>query len=609
MSRITLGTNISSLFVQRQLANASSAASSSYERLSSGMRINRASDDPAGLSVADQLSVQARIAKQGIRNINDAISAVSIAEGALKELSTITQRQIELAQQAANGAYSISQRKALQNEMTALANEFNRIIGSTEYNGKNLFGLTSDSISVQAGVGAENSIAIQLASELNRTVADGTFASSSNFVLSAASVNPIVADFTGDGIADIVTFEDAGAMSQSGIRIGRGDGTFSALQIFNSGEYSLGGGMAGDFDNDGDLDLAAAEGFMTKVYLNDGNGNFSEALSVPTGADPSKAAVGDFNGDGNLDILTTDLTAATGSIFFGNGDGTFRAKGTAIFPSSQSPDQRHIGDVNGDGKDDLVYSDKLYISNGDGTFAVSNLPVGAGSAVLGDVNGDGNLDIAAVGTGAIYLGNGDGTFKAGIDIGIVATNIALIDLNEDGRADIVGAHDATYIGEVYLSQDDGTFALTSTFTSIALPFNFFAVDANGDGASDLFSVAPYQDVTVFYSNSTGSPFAPLLNILTQSKAKTALTELNSQLTRVTAEIGAMGAFRSRLEVAVSNLAASHLEFEAAASRIRDADIAGEAADVIRQQLLQRAAASVLAQANQLPLLALELLRD
>ena len=100
---ITIGSNIQSLGAQRQLAKASDAVTQSYERLSSGMRITKASDDAAGLAISMSLSTDSRIFTQSIRNVNDAISATSIASGATGELGNILIRIIELAEQSANG--------------------------------------------------------------------------------------------------------------------------------------------------------------------------------------------------------------------------------------------------------------------------------------------------------------------------------------------------------------------------------------------------------------------------------------------------------------------------------------------------------------------------
>jgi len=135
---ITLGTNVTSLQAQRRLGVATDALSKTYERLSSGQRINRASDDAAGLAIADSLKATARIASVGIRNANDGISSIAIADSALGEIGNVLSRLAELSQQSANGVFSANQRSALQNEFTALSSEIERIAVTTEFNGVKL---------------------------------------------------------------------------------------------------------------------------------------------------------------------------------------------------------------------------------------------------------------------------------------------------------------------------------------------------------------------------------------------------------------------------------------------------------------------------------------
>jgi flagellin len=135
---ITLGSNVTSLQAQRRLGQATDALSKTYERLSSGQRINRASDDAAGLAIADSLKATARIAAVAVRNANDGISTIAIADSALGEIGNVLSRLAELSEQSANGVFSATQRSALQNEFTALGSEIERIAVTTEFNGVKL---------------------------------------------------------------------------------------------------------------------------------------------------------------------------------------------------------------------------------------------------------------------------------------------------------------------------------------------------------------------------------------------------------------------------------------------------------------------------------------
>jgi flagellin len=135
---ITLGSNIASLQAQRFLSNTSNQLTNVYQKLSSGMRINKAADDSAGLAIADSLKAQSRVATVAIRNANDGISTIAIADSALDQIGGVLTRLAELAEQSANGVYSINQRSALTNEFVALASEIERIATTTQFNGVTL---------------------------------------------------------------------------------------------------------------------------------------------------------------------------------------------------------------------------------------------------------------------------------------------------------------------------------------------------------------------------------------------------------------------------------------------------------------------------------------
>ena len=157
---LTIGSNIASLKAQTQLSRVSSELSSTYERLSSGKRINRASDDAAGLAIAESLNTKSRVSRQAIRNINDGISMISIISGALSAQQDILTRMNELAAQAATGTNSQSQRNSLQREYGSLLEEFDRVASATEFNGVQLLrNPTSPQIQLMAGItGAESSL-------------------------------------------------------------------------------------------------------------------------------------------------------------------------------------------------------------------------------------------------------------------------------------------------------------------------------------------------------------------------------------------------------------------------------------------------------------------
>jgi len=135
---INIRTNLPAIAAQRNLGAASDRLNQSYQKLASGLRINRASDDAAGLAIAENLKSDSTLASVAIRNANDGISVISIADQALGQIGNILNRLSELAQQSANGVYDVTQRLALQNEFSALTSEIERIAVTTAFNGIDL---------------------------------------------------------------------------------------------------------------------------------------------------------------------------------------------------------------------------------------------------------------------------------------------------------------------------------------------------------------------------------------------------------------------------------------------------------------------------------------
>lgn len=144
------GLNISSLRTQRQISITTSRLNQAYERLSSGLRINHAKDDPAGFAVAMKLRSDTRVATVSARNANDGISIIGIADQAVGQINDILVRLSELASQSANGTNTNDQRSALQNEFSMLMEEIERIATTTEFNGLRLIS-SSQSLTFQVG--------------------------------------------------------------------------------------------------------------------------------------------------------------------------------------------------------------------------------------------------------------------------------------------------------------------------------------------------------------------------------------------------------------------------------------------------------------------------
>lgn len=158
----SIASNIVAQKVVRAQSRASSDLSSVSERLASGQRINKASDDAAGLSISDSLRARRRIYNQAVRNLNDGISVMNIADGAMDQLGTIATRIIELSEQGANRVYAPAQRESLDIEAQSLANEFDRITESVDFNGVKLLNGAENEIRLQASLGLDGSLVVRL---------------------------------------------------------------------------------------------------------------------------------------------------------------------------------------------------------------------------------------------------------------------------------------------------------------------------------------------------------------------------------------------------------------------------------------------------------------
>ena len=159
----TINTNISSLNAQRNLNTSQSALSTSMQRLSSGLRVNSAKDDAAGMAIAERMTTQVRGMNAAVRNANDGISMAQTAEGSLGKVADALQRMRELSVQAANATNSDSDKDSLDKEFGELAKEVQRVLASTSFNGKNILGAEAGSMSFQVGANTSPDNVIDIA--------------------------------------------------------------------------------------------------------------------------------------------------------------------------------------------------------------------------------------------------------------------------------------------------------------------------------------------------------------------------------------------------------------------------------------------------------------
>ena len=253
-------------------------------------------------------------------------------------------------------------------------------------------------------------------------------------------------------------------------------------------------------------------------------GSFSTSLSAPipysVGNGTTRALVADLNGDGILDVVEADYGDGTISVLLGNPDGTFQARHSYPAGSCSSPNWISMGDLNGDGIQDVVCNGQgnstisVLLGNGDGSFrtgASYPLSIGPSSIAIGDFNGDGIQDLAITGntssTVAILLGNGDGTFQpqTTYPIGTYANSVAIGDFNGDGNLDLVVANSGSNTISVLLGNGDGTFQPQTTYATGSWPDALAVADFDGDGHLDIV-VGSYSSNTVgvFIGNGDGT---------------------------------------------------------------------------------------------------------
>ena len=363
---------------------------------------------------------------------------------------------------------------------------------------------------------------------------DGTFKPAVNYPVDGSPAGIAVGDFNHDGKLDLVVISGFESTAGISVLLGNGNGTFQHFTFFAAG-VSPTGVAVGDFNNDGNLDIAISDNAGSNgvdILVGKGNGTFDAPKNYATANDPRMVVVADLNGDHNLDLATANSASGTVSVLLGNGDGTFQ--GHQDFATLSGTLSLAVGDLRHAGKLDIVAACQVlgevsvFLSNGNGTFQTAvNYPVPAGVDVVrvGDFDGNGKLDVAvtngaASGMVSVLPGKGDGTLQAAVAFGAGSypIGLAVADFNSDGILDLVTANDVdTFPGSisVLLSNGKSFFAgrsdynisnanLTGAYSGIA------AADLNGDGKPDLVvpvTFANQLSVLVNKGNGTFESFA------------------------------------------------------------------------------------------------------
>ncbi len=246
------------------------------------------------------------------------------------------------------------------------------------------------------------------------------------------------------------------------VLLGNGDGTFKPYITTTAG--TQGGSIAvGDFNGDGKLDVAVSDNSIgVDIMLGKGDGTFQAPVGYATAADPRMVVAADFNGDGKLDLATTNAGSQTISVLLGNGNGTFQTHKDNSTAKAASCISLTVGDLRNDGRHDIVAGCQalglvgVLLSNGDGTFKAIKtyaVPIGVTAVAVGDFNGDGKPDVAVTNGGtnvSVLTGSGSGTLKAAVTFGtnFGPTGVVAVDLNGDGKADIITANSGSPFGVI-----------------------------------------------------------------------------------------------------------------------------------------------------------------
>jgi len=541
--------NIAALNTYRQLNSATNAQSKSMEKLSSGLRINKAGDDAAGLAISEKMRGQIRGLDMASKNAQDGISLISTAEGALNETHSILQRMRELAVQGSNDTNTTDDRKEIQEELNQLSSEINRIGNTTEFNTQSLL------------KGGDTPASVSGANYGTTGLTDLKINASSNLASGSYTL-----DVTSGKNTSAVTGGDASAVNiTSGSSLT--DGSYQVQTTFTATTAGVSGGTTGvtavayngtdenDIANGYKIVITANSGTPTNKDISIQLADGTEVASLQNQLDNAAAsglAVGDFTitaaalaeaGDGTFNVTGNGWEA---TLLTGAGGAVPGSSAVQIDPSQTAVD---LG--NGVSAD----FDAALANNGSTTFTV-----GTGyTAALKDSEG------TTLGTNVLSASQSDKVLFGGISVDTpssLATGTVSFSVQEKGDYNAnfqIGANAGQSltigVNDMRASALNVTGGATGTVTA-----------SDGKVASYV-STANVTDGT----NNNNVEFA--LDVSSHTKASAAISVINDAINSVSSERSKLGAYQNRLEHTINNLGTSSENLTAAESRIRDVDYA------------------------------------
>ncbi|MDH4568784.1 flagellin [Pseudomonas sp. BN414] len=305
---LTVNTNIASLNTQRNLNNSSNALSNSMQRLSTGLRINSAKDDAAGLQISNRLSSQINGLGVAVRNANDGISLAQTAEGALQQSTNILQRMRDLSLQSANGSNSTSERQALNDEVKQLKDELNRIADTTTFGGQKLLDGSFGTKKFQVGSNANETIGVTVNGSGAAKVGADKFnlagTGTGKVLASTAAGTPLAAAIGGAAATLTITGANGQAKTTANIGAGSAKGAADAINLLAEDT-----GVTADARTQVEMSGVGVGNVSFTLTGNTGAGNSATISAIVTDANDISAVANAINAQSSKTGITATLTA------------------------------------------------------------------------------------------------------------------------------------------------------------------------------------------------------------------------------------------------------------------------------------------------------------